>query len=125
MSGSEAPLERLALSNGQSKPCHYCGEPCSALAADPGLWPLAFCHRDEPGVVKWHHTHCVTRRLVENQMTDLDKLRAALQTIDEGLDWFFAAAGAVSSHEMAEMIRRTKKKIDAVAGVVWPETVEK
>jgi hypothetical protein len=52
---------------GHGKPCYYCGEPCNSLAGNPNLWPLAFCHRDEPGKVKWHHTGCVTERLIENQ----------------------------------------------------------
>lgn len=47
--------------------CYYCGEPCEGFAGDPGRWPLAFGHRDNPGVTKWHHVRCVTDRLIENQ----------------------------------------------------------
>jgi hypothetical protein len=54
---------------GHGQPCYYCGEACNALHGNPGLWPLPFCHRDDPGVTKWHHTSCVTKRLIENQPT--------------------------------------------------------
>lgn len=52
---------------GHGKPCYYCGEPCNDLAGNPGLWSLGFCHADDPGRVKWHHTECVTSRLIENR----------------------------------------------------------
>ena len=48
---------------GHDKPCYYCGEPCNSVAANPGLWPVALCHPDNPGKVKQHHTHCVMERL--------------------------------------------------------------
>ena len=48
---------------GHDEPCHYCKEICNCLAANPGLWPIAFPHEDDPGVVKWHHTGCVMERL--------------------------------------------------------------
>lgn len=51
---------------GHNQPCYYCGEPCNALAGNPGKWPLAFPHRDEPGVVKWQHVGCVVARLTES-----------------------------------------------------------
>lgn len=51
---------------GHDEPCYYCGEPCSSLAGSPSRWPLPLCHRDDPGKVKWHHTGCVTDRLIEN-----------------------------------------------------------
>lgn len=43
--------------------CYYCGEGCEAYAGNPGRWPVALCHPDEPGVTKWHHVECVSRRL--------------------------------------------------------------
>ncbi len=52
---------------GQGEPCYYCGEQCDHLAGNPSKWPIVLCHRDEPGKPKWHHTGCVTARLVENQ----------------------------------------------------------
>jgi len=70
---------------GHNKPCYYCGEPCNGFAGDPGLWPLAFCHRDEPGVMKWHHSRCVTRRLVENQPPEKGVVEAA-QSLIAALD---------------------------------------
>ena len=44
-------------------PCYYCGEQTNSWSGDPGLWPLRFCHSDDPGKSKWHHTACVTGRL--------------------------------------------------------------
>ena len=62
-----AKLERLLEEQnglqGHDAPCYYCGKPCNSLAGDPGQWPVALCHEDEPGVVKWHHTGCVSDRL--------------------------------------------------------------
>lgn len=66
----EAEAVRAALSashEGHDAPCYYCKEPCDSLAGNPGRWPIPLCHRDEPGVVKWHHTGCVAERLIENQ----------------------------------------------------------
>lgn len=51
---------------GHNKPCYYCGENCDALAGNPGKWPVMLCHKDEPGVMKYHHVECVTKRLIEN-----------------------------------------------------------
>jgi hypothetical protein len=48
---------------GHEQPCYYCGEPCNALAGNPGLWPVGLHHREDPGVVKWHHDRCVSLRL--------------------------------------------------------------
>lgn len=62
---------------GHNEPCFFCGEPTNKLAANPSKWPLAFCHRSEPGVVKWHHVGCVTKRLEENlTLSDLARLAA-------------------------------------------------
>lgn len=48
---------------GHGKPCYYCQKPCNGLAGNPSEWPIALCHPDEPGKVKWHHTGCVSDRL--------------------------------------------------------------
>lgn len=50
---------------GHDEPCYYCGEPCSCVAGSPSLWPVGLCHSDEPGVLKWHHSGCVSSRLLE------------------------------------------------------------
>jgi hypothetical protein len=51
------------MSEGHKEPCYYCGEPCNSLHGNPNLWPIPLCHSDEPGVVKYHHTGCVSERL--------------------------------------------------------------
>lgn len=67
------PRDELGAEQGEPEghgaPCHYCGEPCNSYAGNPGLWPIPLCHADAPGVVKWHHTSCVSERLIENQQT--------------------------------------------------------
>lgn len=80
--GLLAEVRRLqAEREGHREPCYYCQEPCNSLAGNPNLWPIALCHADDPGVVKWHHTGCVSSRLVE---------RAAAppveQTVEEAID---------------------------------------
>jgi hypothetical protein len=55
------------LPQGHGKPCYYCGELCNSLASFGGLSPIPLCHSDDPGKVKWHHTKCVSARLIENQ----------------------------------------------------------
>ena len=52
---------------GNGEACYYCGEPCKSYAGNPARWPIPLCHRNDPGVVKWHHIGCVTDRLIENQ----------------------------------------------------------
>jgi len=54
---------------GHHEPCYYCGEPCNSLAASPSKWPIPLSHADEPGKVKWHHTGCVSERLIKLEKT--------------------------------------------------------
>lgn len=68
---------------GHDEPCFYCGENCNSFAGNPSLWPIPLCHRDEPGIVKWHHIGCVTERLVENASEG--QLRARLNEIANAL----------------------------------------
>ncbi len=63
----QAELKAGLSHEGHDKPCYYCGEPTNAFAGNPGRWPVALPHADEPGVVKWHHGGCVSRRLVDAQ----------------------------------------------------------
>jgi hypothetical protein len=51
--------------------CYYCNLPTSSIAGNPAQWPLWFCHADDPGVTKAHHTGCVTARL--NRVEKLEK----------------------------------------------------
>lgn len=51
------------LGEGHDEPCYYCKGRCDNLAGSPGEWAVALCHSDDPGVVKWHHTKCVSERL--------------------------------------------------------------
>jgi len=64
------------LRDGHGRPCHYCSEPCNGFAGDPGRWPLGFCQPDGTGIIRWHHTRCVTHRLVR-----LGELEARIATI--------------------------------------------
>lgn len=48
---------------GHDQPCYYCKKLCCSYAGNPSMWPIPLCHEDEPGVVKWHHTGCVSERL--------------------------------------------------------------
>lgn len=73
---------------GQGAPCYYCGKPCNHLAADPGQWPIALCHRDEPGVVKWHHERCVSERLIENQPAVSEKPAHVHRCMSCGGKWY-------------------------------------
>ncbi len=50
---------------GHAEPCYYCNTLCDALSGNPSRWPVPLCHKDAPGVVKWHHTGCVSNRLEE------------------------------------------------------------
>jgi hypothetical protein len=61
---SETDANNMVLL-GHKEHCYYCGEECSVLAANPSKWPIALPHKEEPGVVKWHHAGCVMKRLKE------------------------------------------------------------
>jgi hypothetical protein len=82
-----------------NEPCHYCGEPCDALAGNPGLWPLGFAHSEDPGVCKWHHARCVTQRLAlaDEQRVRIAKLESALRTC-------IARAGAPDPVEACRLV---------------------
>jgi hypothetical protein len=63
---------------GHDEPCYYCGELCNSLIGNPGKWPIALCHSDDPGKVKWHHASCISKRLRQR-----DVFESALQKISE------------------------------------------
>jgi hypothetical protein len=53
--------------HGHGEPCYYCGEACNGFAGNPSLWPIGMCHREDPGVTKWHHTGCLYRRVIAGE----------------------------------------------------------
>jgi len=59
----EAKTLSKAVLDGHGIPCLLCGEDCNALVGNPGRWPIGFCYRSEPGVVKYHCTTCVEKRM--------------------------------------------------------------
>lgn len=63
--------------------CAYCGEYTEPLAGNPGKWPLHFSHADGTGLVRAHHTRCVTQRLEEwdGLLAENHALRALLQVV--------------------------------------------
>jgi hypothetical protein len=65
--------------SGHDMLCHYCMEACDALAGNPGRWPVGLCHKDAPGVVKWHHVECVASRL--QRLQDIERELAALKKL--------------------------------------------
>jgi hypothetical protein len=73
--------ELKEANEGHGKPCHYCGKPCSSVSGSPSLWPVALCRPDNPGVVRWHHTGCVSERLMA-----LDAAQAELATLCQQLE---------------------------------------
>jgi hypothetical protein len=77
---------------GYNEPCYYCGEPCNAVAGNPGMWPVALCHPDDPGVVKYHHHDCVAERLEAQPalLAVVDAARKALAPFAEIGQWLFA-----------------------------------
>lgn len=72
--------DRLQIPAGHHAPCHICGEPCNSLAGNPGLWPIALAYSREPGIVKWHHTGCVSDRLTK--LLDLEEGRSVILPSD-------------------------------------------
>ena len=56
-------LIEINNNNGHNKNCYYCGKPCNNFSGNPSEWAIPLCHKDEPGVVKWHHIGCVQKRL--------------------------------------------------------------
>ena len=38
----------MSLPREHGMPCYYCGEPADSLSGNPGKWPIALCHKDEP-----------------------------------------------------------------------------
>jgi len=97
----------LEMNEGHDEPCYYCGEPCNGLAGNPALWPIALCHSDDPGRVKWHHEGCVSKRL-----HDLDRLRALLQeageAIDSLVDHYESCEAAIFEQQFGELNPKAK-----------------
>jgi hypothetical protein len=80
-----AELEKQTTGlEGHGRLCYYCGDPCSSLAGNPMMWPIPLCHSDDPGVVKWHHTGCVSSRLERIAEMEASRHRVAeLEKTDE------------------------------------------
>ena len=51
---------------------------------------------------------------------EAEMLKEALRSINEDLSWFFSCSGAVSRHDMVDMIRCAQKRVDSVRNIVWP-----
>ena len=51
------------LPQGHDEFCEFCGERCNGFAGNPSEWPIALCHPDGTGIVKWHHERCVSERI--------------------------------------------------------------
>lgn len=68
--------------DGHDKPCYYCAELCDGLSGDPGKWPIRLTHKDEPGVMKYHHTKCVQMKLIENAST-IDLFKELMKRYDD------------------------------------------
>ena len=67
------------VETGHGQLCYYCKNPCNVWSASPSQWPIPLCHEDDPGRVKWHHTGCISSRLIELEIVrgDVDKLEIA------------------------------------------------
>lgn len=69
--GQGTPEKRY--SDGHREPCYYCKELCDNLAGSPFKWAVGLPHKEEPGVVKWHHKGCVMERLNRLERSDRTK----------------------------------------------------
>lgn len=119
---NEAKRPDNIVGRGHGASCYYCGEPVNNLHGNPWLWSVALCHADDPGRVKWHHTGCVTKRLVENQAsfkTLLAEVRdKALQQCAEIIDAVSADDPPPEYAELAE--RATDAFNDGYSGPLAP-----
>lgn len=57
----EAATQVKISLRGHEEPCFFCNEPCDALAANPGRWPVGFPHCEGTGVGRWHHSVCLAK----------------------------------------------------------------
>lgn len=73
--------EKDPYPQGHGAPCYYCKDPCDKWAANPGKWPIALTHADDPGVVKWHHESCVSSRLYSDQ--EIQAIRAMILRLSD------------------------------------------
>ena len=86
---------------GHGKSCYYCEEPCDGYAGNPGKWPVALTHEDEPGKVKWHHTSCVSERLRELVAVE-DALIASNDDMKQsGMRQFEVVRGVIQERDRA------------------------
>lgn len=104
----------MTMLEGHDELCYYCGEPCDSLAGFPSKWPVALCHSDEPGVVKWHHVGCVSERL-----TKLEKTQGLLTKWE--VEWNkmrYADGNDISSQCTRSYAKELKKRIDELRVLV-------
>lgn len=77
---------------GEDGPCFYCGEQTCSVAGDPGRWPLVFCQPEGTGIVRFHHTSCVTERLAALAATPAEDtpetVKAEVRYFDEHAERF-------------------------------------
>lgn len=67
--------------------CPYCGEMTDSTAGNPGQWPLHFS-QSSTGIVRAHHTDCVTTRLADRDqaVSVAAELREAIAAVVQRYD---------------------------------------
>jgi hypothetical protein len=76
LAAKDAEIETLTQGfEGHDEPCYYCGEKCSSLSGNPGLWPVGGSHPDDPGVLKFHHAACTFER-ADGAVKEITRLTA-------------------------------------------------
>ncbi|MFI5296483.1 MAG: hypothetical protein ACHREM_00175 [Polyangiales bacterium] len=97
---------------GHDEPCYYCKETCDSLAGNPSRWPIALCHEDDPGVVKWHHVGCVSDRL--HRIADAESDNAALKDTVSRLNDEREHYKGISLPAQADVERLTRELTEAL-----------
>lgn len=90
--------------------CYYCGKMTSSIAGNPSEWPLMFCHSDEPGKMKHHHTGCVTQ-LLNQRGIDKILLHWCFDQFDKISGCHMDCNCTNEEHEMVKLSEEAKRKI--------------
>jgi hypothetical protein len=97
------------------QPCYFCSEKISDTSANPGKWGIGLCHKDDPGVIKWHHEECVYQRLDERDSLkqQLSEAQATALETNRG----YEATIKCRNDELADLRRQLSEKDAVIAGL--------
>ncbi len=110
-----AKLQPVKVSGGHKESCYYCSKPTNCLSANPNEWAIPLCHKEEPGVVKWHHIGCVSERLAKLQAPKVIKWPEEIKQYHEDCKCSLCSKAGIAN-EMLALCKKAERERWGIEG---------